>query len=69
VTVSQYGVAKAIKEGMHLWCIWSPTQPFTFTEDKNGFVVADAKDMRRMAHDLLRLADELDGMNFWENDD
>ena len=73
-TVS-YKAAKAIKEGMSLWCLWSTKDPFKGTYGRNGFekptgfVVNDPATMRKMSMDMLRLADELEAYaKMWEDD-
>jgi hypothetical protein len=68
---TQYETAKAIQAGMKLWCMWRTTDPFPRVDgqSKTGFVVSNTADMRRMAADLFRLADELDEYSkIWEDE-
>jgi hypothetical protein len=71
---TSYETAKAIQAGMKLWCVWSTSDPYTpirtgSAAKKTGFVVQNPADMRRMAADLFRLADELDEYSkIWEDE-
>ena len=68
---TSYKTAKAIQDGIKLWCMWAKTDPLphAYGQNKTGFVVNTPADMRKMAADLFRLADELEAYSkMWEDD-
>ena len=64
-----YKSAKAIQKGWKLWCMWSKDQPMIDRSagDGRGFVVDTTASMRKMAMDLLALADAVEEIeSMWE---
>ena len=66
---SAYKSAKAIQKGWKLWCVWSVEQPVLKPAETpvEGFVVQNTADMRKMAMDLLAMADAVEEIeSMWE---